>query len=227
MIFQDPYESMNPRLTLADTVAEPLAVQGIGRPTERMQRVVELFRMVGLTPPSRFMFRRPHELSGGQLQRAAIARAFSVRPSFIVADEPTSMLDVSMRASIIGLMNGFAEREGVSYLYITHDLGVARYVCDRVAVMYLGKVVEIGETERLLSSPSHPYTKALVSAVPDPDRTSPRLPPDIRGGVRRAVGPPDRCRFYDRCPIANDFCRDSPHPPLEEKSGRLVACYRV
>ena len=228
MIFQDPFESMNPRRTIFDTVAEPLVVQGIGRPHERLERVTDLLTLVGLTPPSTFLFRYPHELSGGQRQRVAVARALVVDPEFVVADEPTSMLDVSIRIGIMNLMSDLAERLGVSYLYITHDLAVARYTCTRIAVMYLGKIVELAETEELLKRPRHPYTKALLSAAPVPDPTYKRPPVEIKGGVTRPIDPPDRCRFYDRCPIATDFCRDNPHPPLQsDTGGHQVACYRA
>ena len=228
MIFQDPYESMNPRRTIFDTVAEPLSVQHIGGPTERLERVGELLELVGLTPSATYLFRYPHELSGGQRQRVAIARALVVDPAFVVADEPTSMLDVSIRTGIMSLMTNLAQRLGISYLFITHDLAVARYMCSRIAVMYLGKIVEIGETEELLKNPLHPYTKALLSAVPIPDPTYVRQPVEIEGGVTQPVDPPSRCRFYDRCPIANDFCRDNLHPPLEDKAGgHQVACYHV
>ncbi len=228
MVFQDPYESMNPRRTIFDTVAEPLKIQKMGGPFERMERVSETLGLVGLTPPSTFLFRFPHELSGGQRQRVAIARALVMNPSFVVADEPTSMLDVSIRTGIMQLMEELAERLGISYLYITHDLAVARYMCSRIAVMYLGKIVEMGETEEVLQAPAHPYTKALLSAVPVPDPLADRPPVDIKGSVSVPIDPPPRCRFYDRCPIADDFCRDNDHPPLEDKgSGRLAACYKA
>ncbi len=228
MVFQDPYESMNPRRTIFDTVAEPLKIQKMGGPLERMERVSETLGLVGLTPPSTFLFRFPHELSGGQRQRVAIARALVMNPSFVVADEPTSMLDVSIRTGIMQLMEDLAGRLGISYLYITHDLAVARYMCSRIAVMYLGKIVEMGETEEVLQAPAHPYTKALLSAVPVPDPLADRPPVDIKGSVSVPVDPPPRCRFYDRCPIADDFCRDNDHPPLEDKgSGRLAACYKA
>ena len=228
MIFQDPYESMNPRRTIYDTIAEPLSVQKIGHPVERVDKVADLLELVGLTPSRTFLFRYPHELSGGQRQRVAIARALVIDPSFVVADEPTSMLDVSIRTGIMNLMEDLANRLGISYLYITHDLAVARYMCNRIAVMYLGKIVETAETEELLKNPIHPYTKALLSAVPVPDPTHTRPPVNIKGGVTSPVDPPPRCRFYDRCPIAADVCRDNPHPPLEDKGGgHLAACYRV
>ncbi len=228
MIFQDPYESMNPRRTIFDTIAEPLQVQGIGRLPEREERVAELLELVGLTPAPTFMFRYPHELSGGQRQRVAIARALVIDPTFVVADEPTSMLDVSIRISIMDLMLNLANEFGVSYLYITHDLAVARYMCDRIAVMYLGKIVELAETEELLGNPQHPYTRALLSAVPVPDPSYVRPPVEIKGGITKAIDPPPVCRFVDRCPWATDYCRNNEAPPLEEKSsGHFVACHLV
>lgn len=228
MIFQDPYESLNPRRTVFDTVVEPLAVQGIGSLLEREQKVAELLELVGLTPATSFMFRFPHELSGGQRQRVAIARALIVDPSFIVADEPTSMLDVSIRTGVMQLMMELADRFGVSYLYITHDLAVARYMCQEIAVMYLGKIVEQAETEELLGNPIHPYTQALISAVPIPDPRFKREEVEIKGGITTPIDPPPHCQFYARCPIADEVCRSSEHPPLEDKGGgHRVACYRV
>ncbi len=228
MIFQDPYESMNPRMTIFDIVGEPLAVQDIGTISEREERVAEFLEMVGLTPASSFMFRYPHELSGGQRQRVAIARALVIEPAFVVADEPTSMLDVSIRTGVMKLMQDLAERLNVTYLYITHDLAVARYMCDRIAVMYLGKIVEIGPTEELLSNPRHPYTKALLSAVPIPDPRIKRDAVQIEGGISKAIDPQPQCRFYARCPIRDEHCKTHDHPPLEVKgNGMQVACYKV
>jgi peptide/nickel transport system ATP-binding protein len=228
MIFQDPYESMNPRRTVFETVSEPLTVQNIGSLKEREERVSEMLRLVGLTPPDAFLFRYPHELSGGQRQRVAIARALVLDPSFVVADEPTSMLDVSIRISIMDLMLKLADEFDVSYLYITHDLAVARYMCDRIAVMYLGKIVEIGDTEEILGNPQHPYTKALLSAVPVPDPRHVKEEVAILGGITKAINPPAECRFLARCPWAQDICRTSDHPPLEDKGdGHYVACHLV
>ncbi|MEA3397345.1 MAG: ABC transporter ATP-binding protein, partial [Chloroflexota bacterium] len=228
MIFQDPYESLNPRRTIYDTVVEPLVVQKIGEITEREERVATLLERVGLTPATSFMFRFPHELSGGQRQRVAIARALIVNPVFIAADEPTSMLDVSIRTGVMNLMMQLAEEMGVSYLYITHDLAVARYMSDQIGVMYLGKMVEQANTEELLAHPLHPYTRALISAVPIPDPRVKRQAINIKGGISAPVDPPPYCRFYPRCPLADDSCKGSPHPPLEDKgSGHLVACYKV
>ncbi len=228
MIFQDPYESLNPRMTVFDTVSEPLVVQGIGNLAEREMRVANLLEQVGVTPATSFMFRYPHELSGGQRQRVAIARALVVVPEFIVCDEPTSMLDVSIRTGVMKLMNEMARKLEVSYLYITHDLAVARYQADDIAVMYMGKIVERGEMEAVLHHATHPYTLALLSAVPIPDPSIKRDLPQIRGSISKPIDPPPCCRFYERCPLADLFCRDNPHPPLEEKKpGHFVACYKV
>jgi len=225
MIFQDPYESLNPRFTVFDTIAEPLLIQGVRSLAEREALVAEILAQVGLTPPETFMFRYPHELSGGQRQRVAIARAMVIRPKFVVADEPTSMLDVSIRAGVMDLLLGLRQELGVSYLYITHDLAVARYMCDRLAVMYLGKVVEVGPTEEVLQNPLHPYTQALIAAVPVPDPTYKREPPEIKGDVVAPINPPPQCRFLPRCPKAQEICQRSPHPPLVDRQGHWVACY--
>lgn len=228
MIFQDPYESLNPRRTIFDCVSEPLTVQGIGDISEREQLVAHYLELVGLIPPETFIFRYPHELSGGQRQRVAIARALVVVPTFVVADEPTSMLDVSIRTGIMHLMQDLADQMGVTYLYITHDLAVARYMSNRLAVMYLGKIVEIGEMEELLINPLHPYTKALLSAVPVPDPTFTREIPNIIGSIAKPINPIPRCRFYDRCPVAEKICEDNDHPSLDDKgAGHLAACYLV
>jgi peptide/nickel transport system ATP-binding protein len=228
MIFQDPYESLNPRRTIYDTIAEPLEVQGRGNFLDREQQVLEMLNLVGLTPPETFMFRFPHELSGGQRQRVAIARALVVEPNFVVADEPTSMLDVSIRTGVMKLMGALADRLGVTYLYITHDLAVARYMSSRLAVMYLGKIVEMGETEEILRRPLHPYTRALLNAVPIPDPAVKRGQPEIKGSIAKPIDPLPRCRFYDRCPLAEKVCEDNDHPPLEDKGAdHWVACYRV
>ncbi len=228
MVFQDPYESMNPRMTVYDIVSEPLAVQAMGTVAERERRVAEFLDLVGLTPPSSFLFRYTHELSGGQRQRVAIARALVLEPAFVVADEPTSMLDVSIRTGVMHLMQDLAQRLNVTYLYITHDLAVARYMCDRIAVMYLGKIVEIGPTEEILQCPRHPYTQALLSAVPIPDPRVRREAVQIKGGVSKPIDPQPRCRFYERCPLADDDCREQEHPPLAAvDEAVLAACYKA
>ncbi len=179
MIFQDPYESLNPRWTIKDIILEPLNIHNIGDLDEREEAVAEILQTVGLTPPENYMPRYPHELSGGQRQRVSIARTLIMKPKFVVCDEPTSMLDVSIRISIMDLMLNLAKDLEVSYLYITHDLAVARYMCNRIAVMFNGKIVEIAETEELLNNPVHPYTKRLISSIPVPDPSYDRKVYDI------------------------------------------------
>ena len=169
MIFQDPYESLNPRWTIKDIIKEPLDIHNIGSLAEREDAIVEILKTVGLTPPENYLKRYPHEISGGQRQRVSIARTLVMKPKFVICDEPTSMLDVSIRISIMDLMLNLAKELDVSYLYITHDLAVARYMCNRIAVMFNGKIVEIAETEELLQNPIHPYTKRLISSIPIPD----------------------------------------------------------
>ena len=175
MIFQDPYESLNPRWNIKNIVSEPLNIHNLGTESDRVEAVLEMLRTVGITPPENYLERYPHELSGGQRQRVSIARALIMKPSFVICDEPTSMLDVSIRISIMDLMLNLAKDLGVSYLYITHDLAVARYMCERIAVMYNGKILEIADTEELLSNPIHPYTKRLISSIPIPDPNYKRI----------------------------------------------------
>lgn len=226
MIFQDPYESLDPRMTVFDIISEPLNVNHIGTLVNREERVAYMLSRVGITPPDMFFFRFPHELSGGQRQRVAIARALVVNPKFIVADEPTSMLDVSIRTGVMKLLAELQEDFGMSYLYITHDLAVARYLCDRIAVMYLGKIVEMAGAEEVIKNPLHPYTQALISAVPLPDPAIRRDVPNIRGGVSKPIDPPPMCRFHPRCPAARSICSDRDYPDLAEVSpGHLVACH--
>ena len=179
MIFQDPYESLNPRWTIKNIVAEPLNIHNLGSEQDRLEAVAEMLTTVGLTPSINYMDRYPHELSGGQRQRVSIARALIMKPKFVICDEPTSMLDVSIRISIMDLMSNLAKDLGVSYLYITHDLAVARYMCERIAVMFNGKIVEIATTEELLKNPIHPYTKRLISSIPVPDPTYKREPYEL------------------------------------------------
>ncbi len=226
MMFQDPYESLDPRMTVFDIISEPLNVNHIGNLEQREERVAEMLTRVGLAPPATFMFRFPHELSGGQRQRVAIARALVVNPTFVVADEPTSMLDVSIRTGVMKLLAELREAFGMSYLYITHDLAVARYLCDRIAVMYLGKIVEIAGAEEVIGNPVHPYTSALISAVPVPDPAVVRPVPNVRGGVSKPINPPPRCRFHERCPAAQKVCEESDHPELKEVApGHFAACH--
>ena len=179
MIFQDPYESLNPRWTIKDIILEPLNIHNIGELKDREEAVVEILKTVGLTPPENYLPRYPHELSGGQRQRVSIARTLIMKPKFVICDEPTSMLDVSIRISIMDLMLNLARDLEVSYLYITHDLAVARYMCNKIAVMFNGKIVEIAETEELLKNPIHPYTKRLISSIPVPDPSYDRIVYDL------------------------------------------------
>jgi len=179
MIFQDPYESLNPRWTIKDIILEPLNIHNIGELKDREEAVVEILKTVGLTPPENYLPRYPHELSGGQRQRVSIARTLIMKPKFVICDEPTSMLDVSIRISIMDLMLNLAKDLEVSYLYITHDLAVARYMCNRIAVMFNGKIVEIAETEELLKNPIHPYTKRVISSIPVPDPSYDRVVYDL------------------------------------------------
>ena len=223
IIFQDPYESLNPRMVVRSILEEPLLIQGeLGNIEERVHRVLE---DVKLTPPEEFLFRYPHELSGGQRQRVAVARSLILNPEFIVADEPVSMLDVSIRAEVVNLLLELREKYGVSFLFITHDLALSRVICDRLAVMYLGKIVEMGETERIIKEPLHPYTQALLEAVPVPDPTSKRIEVRVKGEIPSPINPPSGCRFHTRCPsYIGEICR-SEEPKLMDVKGRMVACH--
>jgi len=225
MIFQDPFSSLNPRRTLFDIVAEPLAANDVGTRQERVNRVAELLRLVGLRPE--YMRRYPHAFSGGQRQRIGIARALALNPSLIVADEPVSALDVSVQAQILNLMLKLQAQLGLTYLLVAHDLSVVKHVSDRVAVMYVGKIVEMTDTQRLFTAPKHPYTEALLSAVPKPD---PRLRAQrivLEGEVADAANPPSGCYFHPRCRYAVDACRQET-PRLEEvQPGHFVSCHRA
>jgi len=226
-IFQDPYESLNPRITIYDTVAEPVVVQGLASETPTEERVYRSLESVQLVPPEEFFFRYPHELSGGQRQRVAVARALILNPEFIVADEPVSMLDVSIRAEVLDLMFELIDKFEVSFLYITHDLALARHVCDRIAVMYLGKIMEKGSTEEILKDPLHPYTKALMAAVPVPDPTARRTEVVIKGEIPSPVNPPSGCRFHTRCPeYIGQICRKKEPLLTEMSKGHFVACHK-
>jgi oligopeptide/dipeptide ABC transporter ATP-binding protein len=228
IIFQDPYESLNPRMTISDILSEPLTVQGIGSPTEIEEKVTSILKDVELVPPQEFLFRYPHELSGGQRQRVAVARAFILSPEFVVADEPVSMLDVSIRGEILNLMVSLVEKYGASFLYITHDLAVARHMCDRIAVMYLGNIMEKGDTEKFVYEPLHPYTRALISAVPEPDPTTKRSEIVIKGEIPSPMNPPSGCRFHTRCPIAElPLCKEKEPHLTDYGEGHLAACHLI
>ena len=227
MIFQDPYESLNPRMTIGNIVAEPLRVLGVTESEKEVEdRVFRVLEDVRLTPPDEFLFRYPHELSGGQRQRVAVARAFVLSPSFVVADEPVSMLDVSIRAEILNIMISLVEKNKTSFLYISHDLALARHMCDRIAIMYLGKIVEMGTIEQIVYEPLHPYTKALIAAVPVPDPTAKRSEAVIKGEIPSPVNPPSGCRFHTRCPsYIGDICKTKRPHLIDVGNKHYVACH--
>lgn len=206
MVFQDPYQTLNPRFTIGDIVAEPLIIHKLARGQDRQQRVIQALERAGLKPASTYLGRYPHELSGGQRQRVAIARAIVLEPGFIVADEPVSMLDVSIRAGVLNLMRQFRDDLGISFVYVSHDLPTIRYVADRTAIMYLGEVVEIGPTEVVISERMHPYTQLLLEASPEPDPDVVKQPVEAAGEIPSAIEPPNGCRFHTRCPVALTDC---------------------
>jgi oligopeptide transport system ATP-binding protein len=226
MIFQDPYASLNPRMTVGEIIAEPLRNFGITRELDRRRRVSEVMRLCGLNPT--FMGRYPHEFSAGQRQRVGIARALALNPSFIVADEPISALDTSIQAQIVNLLDELQDRFRLTYLFIAHDLSVVRHVSDRVAVMYLGKIVEIGNADVVFRRPQHPYTKALISSIPtpDPDLEARRRPILLKGEIPSPVNPPSGCRFHTRCPIADlPVCADQEPALADTRDSHLAACH--
>ncbi len=225
MIFQDPFTSLNPRMTLLDLVGEPLLVHGMKSRRQREERVADLLRRVGLRPE--YMRRFPHAFSGGERQRIGIARALALHPRLVVADEPVSALDVSVQAQILNLLFDLQEQLRLTYLFVAHDLSVVRYISNRVAVMYVGRIVELGETEELFTSPKHPYTAALLSAVPEPDPRTRTKRIVLQGEVANPAVPPSGCYFHPRCPHAIDVCRTQA-PAFQEISPRhLVACHRA
>jgi oligopeptide transport system ATP-binding protein len=208
MIFQDPYASLNPRMTVASIVGEPLSIHNIGDSASRKERVQELLTLVGLNPF--FVNRYPHEFSGGQRQRIGIARALATNPSFIVADEPISALDVSVQAQVVNLLDDLSSELGLTYLFIAHDLSMVRYISDRVAVMYLGRIVELSDRDSIFKHPLHPYTQALLSAIPiaDPEKEEKRQRLILEGDVPSPANPPTGCRFHPRCRYATEICQD-------------------
>ncbi len=228
MIFQDPYQSLNPRDIVLDIVGEPLRVHFRDESTvERKDRVVEALEWAGLTPAEDYLYRLPHELSGGQRQRVAIAAALVMRPEFIVADEPVSMLDVSIRADILRLMVDQRDRLGISYLFITHDLSLAWLISDRIAIMYLGRIMELGNPELIVGSCLHPYTKALVEVMPLAKVRTNKKRTILRGETPNPVNLPKGCRFHPRCPSAMDICREREPDLKEVGKGHFVACHLV
>ena len=226
MIFQDPYASLNPRYTIGSLIAEPMHIYKVASNQEIRDRTAELLRVVGLR--AEYIDRYPHEFSGGQRQRIAVARALAINPEFIIADEPVSALDVSIRAQVLNLLQSLQQRFDLTYLFVSHDLSVVRHVADRIAVMYLGKIVELSDRDELYSAPKHPYTRALLSAVPIPDPMVEKRRQRIilSGDLPSPIKIPSGCRFHTRCPMAQDICREV-EPVFEAKEGRehYSACH--
>lgn len=225
IIFQDPFGSLNPRFTVKRTVMEPLIIHGIGTEQERLRQVSHALDLAGLIPPAEYLNRFPHELSGGQRQRVAIARAIVLEPKFIVADEPVSMLDVSIRAGILHLLDLFARDLKMGILYISHDLSTMRHICNRVGIMYLGNIVEIGPANSILDHPHHPYAQALVSAMPILESEYKRQSLPIKGEIPDAIDLPQGCRFGPRCPFSQDKCRENKPELRPVAFGVLSACH--
>ncbi len=224
MVFQDPTTSMNPRMLIKNIIAEPLRESGELKSRELEERVIKLLELVGLGRTH--LYRYPHEFSGGQRQRIAVARAIATNPEFIILDEPTSALDVSVQAQILNLLSDLQKKLGLTYLFITHHLLVVRYISTRLAVMYLGKIVEISDTEGLFSRPTHPYTNALLSGIPAPDTLEKKARIVLPGDVPSPMDPPSGCRFHTRCPFVVDRCRNEEPMLMKIEPGHLAACHR-
>ena len=225
IIFQDPYSSLNPRMTVYDLISAPLEVYKIGTKAERREMVEEILQEVGLD--KQYLNRFPHEFSGGQRQRIGIARALILNPEFVVCDEAVSALDVSVRAQVLNLMRNMQQKKNLTYLFISHDLSVVRHISDRIAVMYLGSVAEVAEKAQLYSNPMHPYTKALLSAIPLPDVKKKRQRIILQGDVPSAYNPPSGCKFHTRCPYATDRCKQEIPVLRQMEKEHQVACHRA
>ncbi len=223
IIFQDPYSSLNPRMRVGEIIGEPLVVHNLARGKEIREQVLTLMKKVGLS--AEHYDRYPHEFSGGQRQRIGIARTLAVRPRLVVADEPVSALDLSIQAQIINLLKDLQEEFGLTYLFISHDLGVIEHVCDRVAVMYLGRIVEIADAEQLYLKPRHPYTEALLNAVPIPDPNRVRQHQILSGEIPSPIDPPSGCHFHPRCPYVQEICRREYPSLIKQEAGHQAACH--
>jgi peptide/nickel transport system ATP-binding protein len=224
MIFQDPYASFNPRMKIGDAVGHALEIHGLAGGSEKRRRVVAILERVGLAPAEKFYDLFPHQMSGGQRQRAALARSLILQPEFIVADEPVSMIDVSLRIAIVDLMLDLRRDFGLTYLFVTHDLAIAKYISDRIAVMYLGKIVELGDKDVIFSHPLHPYTKALLAAIPVPNPERKRNPSELIGEVPSAIDIPSGCRFHTRCKYAKEGCSEKEPELVEVAANHFVSC---
>ena len=229
VIFQDPFASMNPRMKCGDAIGHSLEIFDVAKGEEKRRQVLEMMEHVGLTPAHILYDKYPHQLSGGQRQRAVIARALMLHPDLIVADEPIANVDVSVRALLLELMVHLKEEFNLTYLFITHDLATAKYICDRIAIMYLGLICEVGTLEQVYRNPQHPYTQALLAAVPVPDPHARRTAPMPKGEIPSPINPPPGCRFHPRCPLAEEICSQKLPPlrPLPGDEGHLVACHLV
>lgn len=225
IIFQDPYASLNPRMRIGVAIGHPLEIHNLAKGEEKRKKVLEILHRVGLTPPEQFARLYPHQLSGGQRQRVALARSIITEPEFVVADEPVSMIDVSLRTTLIDLMLNLKKELGLTYLFITHDLAVAKYISDRIAIMYLGRTVETAESRELFSNPLHPYTQALLSAIPIPNPEQKRKTIELKGEVPSAINIPSGCRFHPRCPRAFDRCPIEEPTPIEIRNHHVVECH--
>lgn len=223
IIFQDPYSSLNPRMRVGEIIGEPLVIHGLARGSDIRVQVLALMQKVGLSPEH--YDRYPHEFSGGQRQRIGIARTLAVQPRLVVADEPVSALDLSIQAQIVNLLKDLQQEFGLTYLFISHDLGVIEHVCDRVAVMYLGKIVEVADADQLYLQPRHPYTEALLNAVPIPDPQRVRKHQVLSGEIPSPINPPSGCHFHPRCPYAQAICRQEYPPLAEQVAGHQAACH--
>lgn len=227
IIFQDPYASLNPRMRVGQAVGQPLEIHHLQKGDQERKKVLEILQRVGLTPPEQFINLYPHQLSGGQRQRIAMARSLILNPEFIVADEPVSMIDVSLRTTIIDLMLELRKEFDLTYLFITHDLAIAKYISNRIAIMYLGKIVEMGDKNEIFSNPMHPYTQALLSSIPIPNPERKRKALELKGEVSSAIDIPKGCRFNPRCPYADRKCKISEPELIPTKPNHLVSCYRI
>jgi peptide/nickel transport system ATP-binding protein len=225
IIFQDPYASLNPRMKIGNAVGHPLEIHNLANGAEKKRKVKEILEKVGLAPAEQFIELYPHQLSGGQRQRVALARSIITEPEFVVADEPVSMIDVSLRTTLIDLMLNLRKELGLTYLFITHDLAVAKYISDKIAIMYLGKIIELGEKAEIFSNPLHPYTQALLSAIPVPDPERKRKATELKGEVPSAINIPSGCRFHPRCPKAFGKCPIEEPFLLEIEKNHFVACH--